>query len=68
MEHKKVIEYLPEFIQEYREVKELVNSEQVELDELWVEQTNTLNNSFVMDADEAGVTRYENAWNRKETN
>lgn len=59
MEHKKIIEYLPEFIQEYREVKELVNSEQVELDELWVEQTNTLNNSFVMDADEAGVTRYE---------
>lgn len=59
MEHKKIIEYLPEFIQEYREIKELVNSEQVELDELWIEHTNTLNNSFVMDADEAGVTRYE---------
>lgn len=59
MEHKKINEYLPEFIQEYREIKEVMNSEQVELDELWVAQTNTLNNSFVMDADEAGVTRYE---------
>lgn len=59
MELKKIIEYLPEFIQEYREIEEVMNSEQVELDELWIEQTNTLNNSFVMDADEVGVSRYE---------
>lgn len=59
MERKYIIEYLPEFLQEYREIKEITNSEQIELDIIWGQQGKILNNFFVMDADDAGVSRYE---------
>lgn len=59
MERKKIIEYLPTLLQEFREFKTITLVEQTELDKMLTEVEKVLNNQFVSDADEVGVSRYE---------
>lgn len=59
MSTNKLIEYLPLYVQNYTEIKEITNSEQFEFDLLWDEKERILNNSFVMYADDEGLRRYE---------
>lgn len=54
-----LIDYLPPFMQEYEEVKQIMGSEQPEFDALWNECEKVLNNQFIMDASEKGVERWE---------
>lgn len=59
MANNKLIEYLPEFVRDYREIIVITDTEQEEFDLLWEEKDQILNNAFVEDADEYGVERYE---------
>lgn len=63
MENKEIIEYLPEYIQEYQEIKQIMSTEQTELNDLWDEFEITMDNQFVVDANEQGVERYEKILN-----
>lgn len=56
---RKLINYLPRFMQEYEETKKVMETEQVEIDTLWTAADNTLNNQFITDATEYGVKRWE---------
>ena len=58
MDHN-LIEYLPEFIQEYQEIKEIMAAEQVDVEASWDAVTNALNDQFVVDATETGISRWE---------
>lgn len=54
-----LIDYLPPFVQEYQEIKKIMEVEQPEIDNLWVSCQNTLDDQFVMAATENGVNRWE---------
>lgn len=55
----KLIEYLPQYVANYKEIKEIMNDEQNEVDDLWTLHNQVLNNNFVSYADEFGIVRYE---------
>ena len=59
MDKNKLSEHLPQYIQDYREIREILDCEQGEFDRLWIAKDQILNNAFVYDADESGVGRYE---------
>lgn len=60
MEYKTpIIEFLPEFIQRYREIQQITGTEQTEFDKLWELLEWALLNCFVLDADEYGIGRSE---------
>lgn len=60
MEYKTpIIEFLPEFVQEYEEIRVLTSTEQIEFNSLWSEHEKAVQNSFVESADEYGVKRWE---------
>ena len=56
---RKLIDYLPPFMQEYSEIQHIMDSEQPEVDFLWNEFENVLNNQFIQDATQYGVKRWE---------
>jgi hypothetical protein len=56
---RKLINYLPPFMQEYREIAVIMETEQVEIDKLWTESDNALMDQFILDATENGVKRWE---------
>ena len=68
---RKLINYLPHFMQEYVEMQEIMNAEQPEVDRLWLEVDNVLAdqfllkeddgfaNQFILEPTENGVTRWE---------
>lgn len=58
--YKKLIEYLPAFMQGFAEMKEITNAEDAEMDRLQTGVRQILSNAFIEDADEDGVERYEN--------
>lgn len=57
--NRKLIEYLPAYMQGYEEVSERMNAEQSEVDSLWNAIENAFMDQFVMDATENGVSRWE---------
>jgi len=59
MEHKKLIDYLPEFLAAIREMKLIASAEQPEITLLLGYVNEGLQNQFVIDANEAGLMRYE---------
>lgn len=59
MENNNLLDYLPGYVQDYREIREIALVEQGEFDDLWVEKDQILDNAFIMDADDYGVSRYE---------
>lgn len=54
-----LIGYLPEFIQEYREIKHIMNSEQPEIQKLEDETEIIKDNQFILTCDLNGITRFE---------
>ena len=54
-----LIDYLPPFMQDYRQMKEITNVEQPEIDGLWNACENAMFDQFLMDATENGVRRWE---------
>lgn len=56
---RKLIDYLPPFIQGYKEIKAIMDTEQVDAEKAWTDAENVLADQFVQDATENGVSRYE---------
>lgn len=59
MERLEIIEYLPLFMQDYKELKEITRTEQKEINTLWEECKIALENSFISTANEKGIEKYE---------
>lgn len=57
--NRKLINYLPPFMQEYREMATIMETEQFEIDRLWLEAENALADQFLMEATVNGVKRWE---------
>lgn len=56
---RKLIDYLPHFMQVYREMATIMETEQFEIDRLWMEAENALADQFLLEATENGVKRWE---------
>lgn len=56
---RKLINYLPLFVQNYAEIATIMNAEQVSVEEAWKDAENVINDQFVVDATENGVKRWE---------
>ncbi len=56
---RKLIDYLPPFLQEHRELDAIMETEQPEIDNLWNSAQQTLSDQFVSEATESGVKRWE---------
>ena len=56
---RKLINYLPSFMQVYRELAIIMETEQVEIDRVWLETENTLTDQFILEATENGISRWE---------
>ncbi len=55
-----LLSFLPEFVQEYREIKNIMNSEQPEIQKLEDETEIIKNNQFILSCDIDGIARFEN--------
>lgn len=56
---RKLIDYLPAYMQDYTEMATIMEVEQPEVDSLWTAMEAALMDQFVMDATEYGVSRWE---------
>lgn len=56
---RKLIDYLPTFVGEYKEIKAIMDTEQIVLEKLWEDTENVLSDQFVSSATEKGIARYE---------
>ena len=56
---RKLIDYLPHFMQEYIEMRKIMETEQVEIDRLWLETENVFADQFILEATVNGVKRWE---------
>lgn len=59
MERKQLLEYLPSFMQEFFEMKEIMKTEDVEMDVIDTGIEKVLDNAFIQDCDEYGIKKYE---------
>lgn len=60
MYDRKLIEYLPECLREVKENKAILTmAEQPEMENLWGAVDDVMNDQFILDATENGVSRYE---------
>lgn len=57
--NRKMLDYLPLFIQEYEEIQAILNSHEKSVILAWKAVENVLNDQFVKDATENGVKRWE---------
>ena len=55
-----ILSFHPEFVQEYREIKHIMNSEQPEIQKLEDETEIIKNNQFILSCDIDGIARFEN--------
>lgn len=60
---RKLIEYLPPFMQEYVEIQNIMEAEQPEIDLMWESSENALSDQFILEATEHGVKRWERMLN-----
>lgn len=60
MNNVNLVEYLPPFLREYRELKALMNAENPEFDAVYSAAERVLKNEFIETADEYGLSRFEN--------
>ena len=58
-EHKRLIELLPDFLQRYREYKIILETEQIELDNIHLRISNLLSDAFIDTATEEGIAHKE---------
>lgn len=56
---RELIEYLPEFMREYREIKVICEKEQKQIESLWREVEKIWDNQFIETADERTITKWE---------
>jgi len=57
--NRRLIDYLPNFMQEYREIGVIMETEQFEIDRLWMHTENAFADQFILEATENGVKRWE---------
>ena len=60
MKRKPLIEYLPDFMRQFAEIKEIMKASQIEADAADLSMQKILDNSFILDCDEWGIKKYEN--------
>lgn len=56
---RKLIDYLPLFVQDYAEIKEIMNAEQIDVINAWEYGEAAMNDQFIQDATKNGVERWE---------
>ena len=54
-----LLEYLPKFMQEYREISRIIQSEEPEFKILWNLFKKVFNNQFIQYCDEEGISKFE---------
>ena len=54
-----LLEYLPDFMQEYREIRQIMKSEEPEFKTLWDLFKKVFNNQFIQYCDEDGISKFE---------
>lgn len=54
-----LMEYVTEYLKEFKEIQEIMRTETVELQNLWTGHEQLLNESFITSCSEAGIERYE---------
>lgn len=54
-----LLNYLPEFLREYREMKVLCQAQQYQAEQMWLASEKVWNNQFISTLDEYGCTRWE---------
>ena len=60
MEHiVKLIQYLPEFVAEYKEIQAITDVEDPEYSLFWDQLRKTINNQFITTCDEQGISKFE---------
>ena len=59
MNDRFLIDYLPPYMQEYLEIKAILQAEQPEINALWSAVENALADQYILDATEYGVMRWE---------
>lgn len=57
--NRKLIEYLPPYMQEYLEMQKIMEAQQYKVDLLWTAAENALADQFILDATAYGVSRWE---------
>ena len=60
MMERKLIDYLPQCVQDFQEVKAIMNAEQTHVEKAWTDTQDVMNDQFIVDATENGVKRWEN--------
>lgn len=58
-----LLEYLPNFMQEYREIRQIMKSEEPEFKTLWDLFKKVFNNQFIQYCDEDGISKFEEMLN-----
>lgn len=56
---RQLIEYLPEFMRQFREIKLICQKEQEQIENLWDETEKAWQNQFIQSSDEQAVRRWE---------
>jgi hypothetical protein len=56
---RKLIDYLPHFMQVFREMATIMETEQFEIDRLWMEVENAFSDQFILELTENGAKRWE---------
>lgn len=59
VEERKLIDYLPKFMQDYSEMNAIMEAEQPEFDLVWVKADYVFADQFILDATDYGVMRWE---------
>lgn len=57
--NRKLIDYLPPFIQQFTEMHLIMSAEQPEIDEIWTSCEDILADTFILYARESGIKRWE---------
>ncbi len=65
---RQVIDYLPEWLREFREIKILCDRYQVQMDKLWNAVESLWSNNFIQSLDEHGCDRWEKLLKLKNKN
>ena len=56
---RRLIDYLPPFVGEYKEIEAIMDTEQPVFEKVWEDAENVLADQFVSSATEKGIARYE---------
>lgn len=54
-----ILRYLPEYLRTYEEIRQIMNAENPDLQAMWSDVEQILDNSFILHADEYGISKFE---------